>query len=390
MRTISKHWVLKGAGAVLCAALLAWLVAANSGRGASSPAAALPDAPKVIYESSRGIYQMACQIGSGQRFFLLAECADERAHDAMPRSRLLRLDLATGRTEVLARSAPGPKSDMPIYSYAPDGRVAAQEVTSSGPNGLVTAITTLEPGRPWRRIRKPDDRTCCMYPQWSPDGKALLYYRLRYAKPGDLIGDAIMVATVPPGGGEISETELAKDPSLKESVAWSADGGMVYHQTVVGSEFQLISIEWPSRTQAVVFRSFSMHLAGVAEGTGEVVWLSWSPDQPTVFSVWRMAPGRKPEATRASLTHAVREAKVSPDGRHLAVVPAEGGVVVYDLSDGSKRSIPALSGKVPLGLHWALGGGALVALQGEAENSPWWTNLHVSAAVLLVPLEDSG
>jgi hypothetical protein len=120
-------------------------------------------------------------------------------------------------------------------------------------------------------------------------------------------------------------------------------------------------VDSSSGRQTEVFSARWIAWQGVAEDTGELVWLA-SKDGRLPISVWHMGSGGQPEQTKVVLDAAPARAVVSPDGGRLAVVGEKGKeITIYDLADGGHVVIPPFAEGAPGFFQWVLGGRALLS-----------------------------
>lgn len=348
---------------------------------------------QAIYASSGKIGTLVVQPGTRQRYLLLQEVVRSEASKDMrgqfgrklqeaeaarikgvpaaqayqrfaPRESLVRLDIPSGKAEKLAEF-PSANDQVRPMACARNGRVAVQERRPRTRRDLEYRINEWEPKGQWRVVT--GWSAVAQYPlAWNPDSTRLLVQILGGASPSRL-WPTVGVVTVAATKGAFAQPRLREEAST--TARWSVDGKQLYCQRPRTPMLDdLISVAWPSQREMLLSAGIGVTEMSVAEESGDVVVLS--PTSGRRVAVWRMRPGSRLKVTPVALPSWPVDAVVSPDGKYVAVVLAgnpeskptvgEGGLVVYDLDDGSQRSVPGLVGKNVVRVSWALGGRALV------------------------------
>jgi Tol biopolymer transport system component len=337
---------------------------------ASAGAEVEPSAePRVVYTSSGSIGLASVRPNDRGRHVLIAERAQSGG-----KVQLRWLDLVSGN------------ADTPISAPAGPGWVGGLDVSATGAVAVVdvrdgagveqSAVWALAPNGSWHQATDYDGKMR-LIPRWSPDSRYLTYYRYRYG--GDRLESAErIVATVPLEGGRAVETVILPNASPSDSAVWSADSRSLYCIRARGDEpWRLERIEWPGLASRTVLEADGIFFLKVAEDAGDIIVGTASltdvqQHEQAPMTVWRIQPGSAVMRTNLRLQRTPSAAKVSPDGRLLAMIPYnERGLVIGDLQSGTKRSLLATDDLSPSILDWALQGKGLLVEPTEEDSHLW-------------------
>jgi hypothetical protein len=301
---------------------------------------------------------IAVQPGAGQRFVFLYEWVrkDERA-------RLTRLDLADGKVQVLKNLGEETQSPYMDLVCARNGRVAVDRFYGT---------VLREPDGRWRAL---DDGNGQKTPMaWSPDSRSLLYSSWSEADIQRRQWWTTMVATVISAKGKLRQETLAGPDLPIRQAMWGADDSIIFALVLSPTSIydsSLLSIGWPSREMKTLLTGPLGNL-DVAEETGAAV-VPMAEGRQWQYDVWVVPPGGKPKRTPITIPGVPTESRISPNGRYLAAVlggswedkiarklAGDGGLVVYDIVDGSEYHVSGTQGKRIAMAQWVLEGKALV------------------------------
>jgi len=347
----------------------------------------------IVYESQGEILALAAATieGREQAFIWERVGADVWPLKSKAVLRALRLDLATRQATLLGeRPSPVPESLDGIVAVSADGRcagVAAHWDATPGWSGVLVS----DDGEMWTDVTPSEDRLRTG-PRWSPDGSALAYYTMTYEdeRSGKIASWEAVALAVPRPPRVGSEIVLARPGHFPVDLGWAPSGRRIYLIShPLGERKSLLeAVDWPTLSRRQLMRARGLDELSVARASGDVIVMEVREKQsgetadaaPVV--VWRLQPDGTVGETAVRLDRLPIRAIVSPDGERLAVVtPAEdsdptrpiaGGLVVYQLADGSSQRIDVspitfspstFFGPPPV--HWVLGGQALLFQEGE-------------------------
>ena len=148
---------------------------------------------------------------------------------------------------------------FPIFDVSPDGKWVAQALTEKGDSVYQIHISSLESSASYQLTA--DSTASCGWPQWSPDGKSIAFWRF--------LNWRTSICVIPAVGGEIKE--LVDDTCIfSPAIAWSPDGKLIAYTPY--SEDSVCCVKTvPS------LGGFPRELVRLPKGN-LVTSLSWSPD----------------------------------------------------------------------------------------------------------------
>jgi dipeptidyl aminopeptidase/acylaminoacyl peptidase len=183
-----------------------------------------------------------------------------------------------------------------------------------------------------------------------------------------------MVATVISAKGKLRQETLAGPDLPIRQAMWGADDSIIFALVLSPTSIydsSLLSIGWPSREMKTLLTGPLGNL-DVAEETGAAV-VPMAEGRQWQYDVWVVPPGGKPKRTPITIPGVPTESRISPNGRYLAAVlggswedkiarklAGDGGLVVYDIVDGSEYHVSGTQGKRIAMAQWVLEGKALV------------------------------
>jgi hypothetical protein len=291
--------------------------------------------------------------------------------------RLVQLDLAT-RQATLLREAPCRAFPFiePGITVSADGRYASIEVQVTGiPGG--SRVLVGEWDQEWTPVTSWQEGDRAM-PQWSPDGTALTYVSVGYDESLHVASvDAVAIA-LPRRSRIATEIVLTRSGRSCLDMEWAPDSQRVYLMSrgPDDGDYLLEAVGWPALTRQTLMATRRLWGLSVARASHDVLVLEVQDRQSgeTADSarvvVWRLRPDGTVEETAVRLDRLPGAAIVSPDGQRLAVLlkaedsdpilPEAGGLVVYQLADGSSQRFDASSGLLSRSIHWVFGGRAVL------------------------------
>jgi hypothetical protein len=306
-------------------------------------------------------------------------------------SKILELNLATGDAVQVAEFADPfltHDGDVPCFNYAalvlgPRGRVARTRPLDDERR----VIELLQPDGSWRIVVRVDKGYLGKL-SWSPTGDELAYVHTRrmltsYAwfdtdegSQTDL--SRACVVSVPDEHGSARVRVVATEPRGWHDIAWSPDGKALYVVSRPSDGDQTIeAVQWPSMERRVLATAGCISPIAVAADSGSVAWFAAGVEDGvsvTPVELWTASPGSDPEPTGMVLCKWPLAVALSPDGRHLALIPLLDGVMVWDLEQRTKQFVPEFSNQAVWRAQWALGGRSLLVetYDEEAPRSGVW------------------
>jgi len=344
--------------------VLTWVLLANqalsvhldAGRHALRPGSA--ERPQAIYKPSGVVLSVSVQLGTDQRYFLVDELVNPKKWDK--KRRLLQLDAQTGRVRELTTWPVRGNVFAERDAYAHNGRLAVDEMRGS--KTLESRIKVLETNGKWRMVNEWQDYIMHTAIGWSADSKSLLYVTVRVSEKDGYtpVQTDALIATSVSSDDPFVTKKVVSNLSRYDTVFWSNDSRKICCWRRDAGEWKVTAIDWRSGRETPLFRvAPQLSAVAIAEKTGDLVWIAPSrvSDKGT-NAVWRFTPGATAPAELpvAMPVEPIAEAVLSPDGQRLAVAPEKGGLVIYELRNGSRKSVPGYSGKPVCHIQWALEG----------------------------------
>jgi Tol biopolymer transport system component len=283
------------------------------------------------------------------------------------------MDLETGR--LLSEPVPvvsryGRPTQRPDWS--PDGRYLAYAVNAPSilarGGSLKIVVRDMETGR--EREMSQGFRTLGTPPKWRPDGKTLLVYGLPAGGEAKTLQLDVADGSASPLPGSQNWEDGCSFPqwSTTSDAVWCLLGndGIVRRQLGSGEEKGRVQFEGTSanvplspdgRWVAFMDKSRAVSLAPVAEGTRRELFrlestndscrLGWTPDSRYVLcrnqegQVWRI-PASGGEARKLAIPlKGLRELRVHPDGKRVAMWVQEPAVEIWVLENFLPRMAAA-------------------------------------------------
>ncbi len=323
-----------------------WSVSVAEGRAQGAPALIQPNAGQMspLGFSRKGGFHYA--LPGGANDLLVSE-----------------MDLETGR--LLSEPVPVvSRYGRPTYrpEWSPDGRYLAYAVKTSSilarDGALRVVVRDMETGR--EREMSQGFRTLDGVPRWRPDGKALLAYGL----PADGGAKTLQLDVADGSASPLPGSQNWKDECAFPQWSTTSDAvwcflmdGIARRQLGSGEEKGRVQFERTSanaplspdgRWVAFADKNRTLNLAPVAGGerrellhldsANEGCRLTWTPDARYVLcskdgQVWRIAASGS-EARKLNIpVKGLRELRVHPDGRRVAMWAQEPGSEIWVLEN---------------------------------------------------------
>jgi len=297
--------------------------------------------------------------------------------------RLLRVDLATGETTLMAeeRCTAFPVMEGMI-AVSTKGRWASVE-TGRLADPIRSRVLvgdrwgTPTPVTPWGEGLRG-------LPRWSPDGTALLYVSVKYEEfPRFASLEAVAVA-VPRRARIATEIAMTRPGYWCEGLDWAPNSKRVYliSRGTDDGECLAEAVEWPTLKRQTIMKAGGLGRLSVARATGDVVFTQVQEMEPGERAdsesrvLWRLRADDGLEQTGARVDRPPLAMIVSPEGERVAVLlaakdsepthPRAEALMVYELGDGSSQRVGDCSGTLSESIHWVFGGRALVFPEGKS------------------------
>ena len=402
----------------ICASVVAAVLAGCTASHVEPRERPLP-AERIVYESQGWIMAEKTFGPHGKEQVLLWEQFDgnasygtfpfrKRLPEDVPLLRLVRLDLPARKARVAWEGISDAllvPSDYQVAASADGRRLAAAGGTDPAhpyrpylAYRVHPALDEMVPDfsrvfvsddcKPWIPLIPSDDHER-WYLEWSPNADALAYLSMVFDGEGlDSTSTDLIVLSVPRPARRTQEISLTPRGGKSIDFAWAPDGRRIYHVVYRPDrdEHYIEVVQWPSLERHTLMTAGALGRVSVARQTGDVVFLRVTPrdtKQPAdtdpghaIRAFWRISSAGRLEKTPVELERSPFAAKVSPDGKRLAVIPmTQGdrpelrpygeGLIVYSLEDGSSHEFPRFAQTPIVSVAWVYGGQALVFVEGE-------------------------
>jgi Tol biopolymer transport system component len=244
---------------------------------------------------------------------------------------------------------PGVNTQVPLYRVAvPDGVPApmawvgadAQSATISGAakrlvytrfvrdtNIWRIAVDSAETGAPVLE-QLPSSSFRDVFPQYSPDGKRLVFYSNR--------SGSIQIWTSTADGNSTNQLTTMDPRATTGSPRWSPDGRRIVFDSNAGGRYQLYEVSADGGPARAIVTDASNNFTGAWSPDGK--WLYFSSDRSGRLEVWRQ-PGGGGAAEQVS-KNGGSSPTVSPDGAWVYFVKDDGAKGLWRMAiSGGEESM---------------------------------------------------
>lgn len=242
-------------------------------------------------------------------------------------------------------------------------------------SGGIELVIARRDGTDVRPVARLETGFYYLSPRWSPDDRAVAYYRTTTVN-GDIF-------VVPAAGG--SPRQLTQEGTVQDGLSWSPDGSrIIFSDTRGATVFYLpTSNLWSVGADGRDVRQLTFGEVSYANpdisSSGSMVANRWRGQS----DIWRMPIDGAPAENVARATRVTRQTSqvftpsVSPDGHHVAYVSDAGGhanIWVVTLATGESRQAtyeqePDLHVGLPL---WSPLGDAIAYFTWRKNSGSYW------------------
>lgn len=273
------------------------------------------------------------------------------------------IDVAGRRESRLAQSAYNPR-------FSPDGRAIAVDASWAGPRRIW--VVDQHGLNPKQVTSDSSEAVFHIRPQWSPDGRRMVYQRVEQTRFG------IAIVNVATG----RSTTVAQDVYRHIDPVWGPDGRTIYHASDAGGGMNLwrLTVDATDRVTGPPQQ--------VTSGAGQDVQIAVAPDgQRLAYTtlhqnadLWRLPldangmPAGPAEPLVASTREDSRGAW-SPDGAHVAFNSDRGGTMnlwIHSIGDRTTRQLTHGPGG-DFQPAWSPDGRSLTFFSSRAGKTDIWT-----------------